>query len=68
MVSHKLGYVCELRIYLTTGKITLPRILDLGSSCFAIPKSLCDHLVLIATEKCDIDLKLADSSIKKLMV
>jgi hypothetical protein len=47
----------------TIGKITWPTILDLGSSVFAIPKSLCDHLDLPSIEKCDIDLQVVDCSI-----
>jgi hypothetical protein len=60
MVPPKLGDVWEPRIYVTIGKITLPVVLDLGSSVSAIPKSLCDHLDLPPIEKCDIDLKLDD--------
>jgi hypothetical protein len=63
MVPPKLGDVWEPRIYVTIEKITWPAVLNLGSSVFAIPKSLYDHLDLPPIEKCDIDLKLVGFSI-----
>jgi hypothetical protein len=63
MVPPKLGDVWEPRIYVTIGKITLPIVLDLGSSVSAIPKSLCDHIDLPPIKKCDIDSKIDDCSI-----
>jgi hypothetical protein len=63
MVPPKLGDVWEPRIYVTIGKFIWHAVLNLGSSVFAIPKSLYDHLDLTPIEKCDIDLKLADCSI-----
>jgi hypothetical protein len=68
MVPPKLGDVWEPRIYVTIEKITWPAILNLGSSVFAIPKSLCDHLDLPPIEKCDIDLNLLVSLSLMVMV
>jgi hypothetical protein len=50
-------------IYVTTGRITWPAVLNIGLSVSSIPKSLYDHLDLPPIEKCDIDLKLVDFSI-----
>jgi hypothetical protein len=64
MVPSKLGDVWEPRIYVTIGKITWPAILDLKSSVSTIHKSLCHHLDLCPTKKCNFNLLLADFSIK----
>ena len=40
---------------------------DLGSSVSTIPKSLCDVLRLTDIEECSLNLRLADSTIKKPM-
>jgi hypothetical protein len=68
MVPPKLGDVWEPRIYVTIEKITWHAVLNLGSSVFAIPKSLCDHLDLPPIEKCDIDLNLLVSLSLMVMV
>jgi hypothetical protein len=68
MVPPKLGDAWQPRIYVAIGKITWPAILHLGSSVYAIPKSLYDYFDLPPIEKCYIDWKLAIALLLMLMV
>jgi hypothetical protein len=64
MITPKLGDIWEPKIQVTIGKITCTAVLHLGSSVYAIPKTLYETLNIGPMEKCNIDLLLVDSSTK----
>jgi hypothetical protein len=64
MIPPKLGDIWEPKIQVTIGKITCTAVLHLGSSVYAIPKTLYETLNIGPMEKCNIDLLLVDSSTK----